>query len=118
MSDNEKELPCGFKKVIHIDFAFIFRFAEENYGICWNRANDIFFGNAFDYKKTYNYYIGDWAGYLDASIKDDFVPKEKASDYTREEVEEMSDNDKSYIITDAFFEHHGITGTNVFIVSD
>jgi hypothetical protein len=88
------------KKVTVIDFAQIFKFAEEQYGIDWNSANDIFFNGRLEYTKHTSVDMGDWIEYIDLNIEE----KEKAGDYTKEEVLAMTDNDKSYVITAAYLE--------------
>ena len=82
------------------NFALIFKFAEDNYGIGWNDANDVFFGNSLDYGKHSEVYPGDWSAYIDLEAE----PKSKALDYTKEEVLAMDKADQSYIIVSAYFE--------------
>ena len=96
------------KKVRQYDFCDIFHFALEKYGIHWNPCNDIFFGNAFEYRTVTDYYIEDFKGCTDLWDKED--TKEKASDYTKEEVLAMSKSDQSYLITSAYFESIGVSG--------
>lgn len=88
------------RKAIVIDFSNIFKFAEDEYGIDWNTANDIFFNGRLEYTKHTSVDMGDWLEYIDLNIEE----KEKAGDYTKEEVLAMSDNDKSYVITGAYLE--------------
>ena len=83
-----------------IDFSLIFKFAEEHYGIDWNTANDIFFNGNLEYTKHTAVDMGSWVEYINERIE----VKEKAGDYTKEEVLAMSDNDKSYVITAAYLE--------------
>jgi hypothetical protein len=94
------------------DFADIFRFAENEYGIGWNPCNDVFFGNSLEYGKHSTVYPLDWAGYVSF---DDADLKDKASDYTREEVEKMDDIDKSYVILSAYFESLNIDDDEVLV---
>jgi hypothetical protein len=91
------------KKVIVIDFSKIFSFAEEQYGIEWNTANDIFFNGRFEYTKHNSVGMGDWVEYV--SFEE---VKDNASDYTKEEILAMDDNDKSYVITAIYLELLGI----------
>jgi len=95
-----------------IDFSDVFKFAEDKYGIGWNPCNDVFFGNSLEYGKHTSVYPEDWAGYV--GLDDDEI-KEKASDYTREEVEKMSNCDKSYIILSAYLESINITDDEVLV---
>ena len=88
------------KKVIVIDFSDIFKYAEEHYGLEWNPCNDIFFNGRLEYGKHTSVDMGDWVEYIDLDVEQ----KDKAGDYTKEEVLEMDDNDKSYVITAAYLE--------------
>lgn len=92
------------KNVKRIDFDAIFNFATDKYGISWNDCNDIFFGNAFEYQAVTNYYRDDWKSYC--SFYENI--KNKASDYTVEEISKMNNYDKSYVITSAFLEENDI----------
>ena len=94
------------------DFSDIFKFAEHHYGIGWNPCNDVFFNNSLEYGKHTSVYPADWAAYI--GLDDDEI-KAKASDYTREEVEKMSNLDKSYIILSAYFESLNITDDEVLV---
>jgi len=93
------------------DFGEIFHFAEKNYGIGWNPCNRVFFGNSLEYGKHTTVYPGEWGAYINLNIE----LKEKASDYTREEVEKMNDIDKSYIILAAYFESLGVKDDEVLV---
>ncbi len=92
------------------NFADVFQFAEEHYGISWNRSNDVFFGNSLEYQRHTFVYPGDWGGYVSLE-----KIKEKASEYTKEEVAEMEDIDKSYVILEAYLESLNITDGEVLI---
>jgi len=83
-----------------IDFSDIFKFAEKQYGIEWNHANDIFFNGRLEYTKHTSVDMGDWVEYINEKTE----IKDKAGDYTKEEVLAMDDNDKSYLITAAYLE--------------
>jgi hypothetical protein len=94
------------------DSAAIFRFAEEKFGIDWNSANDVFFGNSLEYGKHTRVYPADWqanVSFPDAGLK------EKASEYTMEDVEQMTDIDKSYVILTAYFESLGVDDDEVLV---
>ena len=94
------------KNVKQCEFDGIFYFAEKVYGIHWNAANDIFFGNAFDYNTVSDFYIEDWHAYID-ELDEEY---EKASDVPVDIVNAMSARDMSYVITSAYFESIGVTG--------
>jgi len=100
------------KRLKIFDFADVFKFAEDNYGIGWNESNNVFFGNSLDYQRHTSVYPGDWGGYV--SFEDDYI-KDKASEYTKEEVAKMSDVDKSYVVLEAYLESLGITDDEVLI---
>jgi hypothetical protein len=87
------------KKVTVIDFSKIFNFAEEQYGIDWNTANDVFFNGRLEYGKHTGVDMGDWVEYVGFE-----AVKDNAHDYTKEEVLAMDDYDKSYVITAAYLE--------------
>lgn len=93
------------KTVKQYDFADIFNWVTDNYGIHWNPCNDIFFHNSLDYGSVTDWYPGEWNAYVGFEN-----PKAKAGDYTREELDAMSNQDKSYILLDAYFESLGVTG--------
>jgi len=99
------------KELKVFDFAAIFKFAEENYGIGWNESNDVFFGNSLEYGRHTTVYPFDWSSYMNF----DELAKNKASDYTKEEVENMDDHDKSYVILSAYLESLNITDDEVLI---
>jgi hypothetical protein len=108
---------------IEMDFCDLFKFAEVEYGIDWNSANDVFFGNCLEYGKLQRIYPEEWKDYVytldeilgkksseatDREIRramDNF----KALNIPKEEVEEMDNNDQSYVILGAFFETINIT---------
>jgi hypothetical protein len=93
------------------EFDQIFYFAEKKYGIGWNECNDVFFGNSLDYGKHSTVYPHDWSAYIDLEI----IAKDKASDYSKNEIEAMSNIDKSYIILSAYFESLDITDDEVLV---
>jgi len=86
-----------------VDFSNLFKFAEEHYGIGWNPCNDLFFNSNLDYGKHTSVEMGSWVEYV--SFEE---VKDKASDYTREEILAMKDYDKAYIITAVYLESLGI----------
>ncbi len=91
------------KNVTVVNFADLFRFAEEHYGIGWNPCNDLFFDNGrLEYTKHTSVDMGDWPEYV--SFYEDGNLKDKAGDYTKEEVLAMNEDDKSYIILAAYLE--------------
>lgn len=98
------------KSVIQVGFDEIFHFAEE-YGISWNECNDLFFNGVLDYQSITDYYIDDWLGFV--SFYE--TAKDKASDYSVEEVKNMDKTDKCYVIINSFFEKQGITKGEVQI---
>lgn len=93
------------------EFDKIFNFADKKYGIGWNECNDVFFGNSLDYGKHSTVYPHDWKAYV--SLYEDF--SKEASDYTNDEIKEMSNIDKSYVILSAYFESLGITDDEVLV---
>ena len=99
------------KKLKVFDFADIFRFADKEYGIHWNTCNDVFFGNSLEYGRHTTVYPGDWGGYIDLHM----AKLDKASDYSKDEVEKMDNNDKSYVILNAYFESLNITDSEVLV---
>ena len=93
------------------DFSDIFFFATKVYGISWNECNDVFFNNSLEYLRHTTVYPADWSGYV-SFMK---TSKEKASDYTKEEVKRMSNVDKSYVVLSAYFESLNITDEEVLV---
>jgi hypothetical protein len=93
------------------DFADIFKFAEDHYGISWNESNDVFFGNSLDYGKHTTVYPLDWTSYMNLSE----LAKNKASDYTKDEVKKMNNHDQSYVILSAYFESLFIDDDEVLV---
>ena len=98
------------EKVGVIEFSAVFKFAEDEYGIDWNRANDVFFNGSLEYGRHTECSPGDWSGYVDL---EDIKPQ--ASDYTVEEVGGMSQLDQSYVILEAYFEANNITDDEVLV---
>ena len=115
------------------DFDAIFNFAYNKYGISWNEANDVFFGNAFDYGKmseaTLGLEIFAYLGTKEISEKLGFDLDKKIDEvgkvtglFTKEEVlsltprfivralEKMKKNEKSLIITAEYFESINVSG--------
>jgi hypothetical protein len=93
-------------------FSEIFVFAEKYYGIAWNPCNNVFFGNALEYGTHTRVEPGDWqsmVSFPDAGLK------EKASEYTKEDVDQMSDLDKSFVILSAYFESLDIDDDEVLV---
>jgi len=93
------------------EFDEIFYYAEKHYGIGWNECNDVFFGNSLEYGRHSTVYPGDWSAYIDFELE----VKDKASDYTKDEVNAMTDNDKTYVILSAYFESLNIKDGEVLV---
>ena len=93
------------------EFDEIFHYAENEYGIDWNTCNDVFFGNSLEYQRHTTVYPADWAAYIDLKLE----VKDKASDYTKDEVNAMTGNDKSYVILSAYFESINVTDGEVLV---
>jgi hypothetical protein len=93
------------------DFSDIFHYAEKHYGISWNECNDVFFNNSLEYQRHTTVYPNDWKGYVDLEM----TLKNKASDYTKDEVKVMTDLDRSYVILSAYFESLGIKDNEVLV---
>lgn len=49
------------------DFSEIFRFAEKNHGISWNKCNDVFFRSLLDYEKHNDFELE----FLEADLEED-----------------------------------------------
>ena len=94
------------------DFDDIFRWAGKEYDLHWNTCNDVFFNNSLEYKRHSTIYPADWKAYI---TFDYLEAKEKASDYTKEEVAAMTDLDKSYVILSAYFENLNVTDSEVLV---
>tara|TARA_B100000073_G_scaffold221592_1_gene184496 strand:- start:256 stop:609 length:354 start_codon:yes stop_codon:yes gene_type:complete len=103
------------------DFDAIFNFAYNKYGISWNEANDVFFGNAFDYGKmseaTLGLEIFAYLGTKEISEKLGFDLDKKIDEvgkvtglFTKEEVLSLSNYEKSLIITAEYFESINVSG--------
>ena len=93
-----------FKKVKQFDFMDIFKYAEEKYGVDWNTANDLFFNNVLQYRNVTTFWGGeDWSGYVSF-----YKTAKPALEYTVEEVNEMVDLDKAYLIVGAFLNENGV----------
>ncbi len=93
------------------DFADIFHYAEKKYNIGWNECNDVFFGNSLEYLRHSTVYPSDWADYIGIDI----TLKNKASDYTKDEVKKMCNLDKSYIVLSAYFESLNVKDDEVLV---
>ncbi len=98
------------KQLKVFDFSDIFNYATKNYGISWNACNDVFFNNSLEYQRHTTVYPKDWTGYVSfESVKDN------ASDYTVDEVNDMDDLDKSYVVLSAYFESLNINDSEVLV---
>lgn len=101
----------SIKNVKMVDFDAIFNFATKKYDIQWNPCNDIFFEtDVLRYRGIIEFYVSDWAEFV-SFYKN---TKPNASDYSKQEITEMSDKDKAYIILGAFFESENVKD-NVWI---
>ncbi len=90
------------------DFSEIFNYAERVFGIGWNPCNDLFFNdNALTYK-SYNEYNVD-------EILENFAEGEQDT-FTKEEILNMSDKEKSYAIIHHFMVANDID--DIFIGND
>ncbi|MGL5324016.1 MAG: hypothetical protein ACRC91_04735 [Aeromonas sp.] len=90
----------AYKNIVIIPFAEIFHFAEE-YGVGWNAATDLFFGNVFEYRST--------------------DPVEYNGEYEGKSVEDISAMPDGYEKADAILSHFlkekGLDGKNVMVDS-
>ena len=68
-----------------VDFSEIFDYADEKFGIDWDRANDMFFGNSLDYK-SHNEFHGGTTAYYNS----------------KKSFEELDEDDKGYYIINQF----------------
>jgi hypothetical protein len=103
------------EKATIICFSEIFNYATEKFGIQWNPCNDIFFDNAFEYKRCEKFYYSEW--HCRVSFWEDEKAKRKANSFTKEEVLEMSEADQAQVITAAFLEDNNCANDNVRIDS-
>jgi len=94
------------------EFSDIFNFATNEYDIGWNECNDVFFNNSLEYQRHSTVYPADWKAYISF---DYLEAKDKASDYTKDEVKQMTDLDKSYVILSAYFESLNIKDSEVLV---
>jgi site-specific DNA-adenine methylase len=82
------------------DFSEIFNYANDEFNIEWNPANDVFFGNSLDYK-SYNEYTQ--SDLLECCTTD----PDKHS-FTKSEINKMTNNDKSFAIILHFMQANNI----------
>lgn len=96
------------KNVKMIGFADIFHFAEKEFGVHWNPANDLFFRTIFNYGSMSQIYTSDLA--CDISFFDDAkdISECKASLVPREEYDKMSQREKAKLIVMLFCEKNNI----------
>lgn len=104
-----------------VGFSEIFKFAEKKYDIDWNTANDVFFNNVFEYGKMTSATLGlEVLGYIDeeemkecleidggdfSNLSERFDKAEKITGVlTKQDVLNLPDSIKSYIIMAEFFE--------------
>jgi hypothetical protein len=113
-----------------VDFSDVFNFAKKEYGIEWNPANKIFFGNAFEYNEITSVPLLDKVkGYLSIDeISDNLgISKELLEKrfktftnllnfFSKEEILKLPNNEKSYLITAHYLHTIGAKG-NVLISS-
>jgi hypothetical protein len=94
------------KSVKMIEFSDIFLFAEKEYGIHWNTANDLFFrNNVFKYGSVTDIYPCDARAWL----KDIDAPKGfKSSDIPKERFATLCKSDQARLILMAYCEKNKI----------
>lgn len=80
-------------KVNHVPFDEVFNYATREFNISWNKANDLFFNNAFEYGQIDFYEI-----------------EEKYLDLTKDEILQLSKIEKANAITSQYLSTLGLTG--------
>ncbi len=106
-------------KVHEVDFSEIFGFAEKEYGISWNSANDLFFNKAFAYGGLCKIAYGDFLESLDEEQYDSLVNNKETSFLdvvSKEEVE--ASEDKARLITAHFLCVNGMKRSPVLLSCD
>lgn len=83
-----------------VDFAEIFFYAEEKFGVDWNRANDMFFDNSLKYKSHNEFVRGELGIHIE-------LTKEQEEAFDKGETpkidfHELSEEDKGYYIIEQF----------------
>ena len=80
-------------KVTHVPFDEVFDYASREFDISWNKANDLFFNNAFEYGQI-----------------DFFEIEEKYLELTKDEILQLSKIEKANAITSLYLSTLGIVG--------
>ena len=99
------------KSVKMVGFEEIFRFAEKEFGIHWNPANDLFFNTIFAYRSCTLIYTCDLAcdiSYFKYANTIAKIKKCKASIVPREEFDKMTDREKAKLIVMLYCEHNKV----------
>lgn len=105
------------KEIVEFCFSRIFRFAEENYGIHWNTANNIFFDKVLQYGTIHRirptdifdyieYFSDHYDEYYDSKYQQ--IKPRSYKDIPREYIDSAADTEKAYIIFLAFIEENDI----------
>lgn len=80
-----------------VNFSEIFEFAEKEFQVDWNQANDLFFNNVLEYKSFNRFYLGDLEGEVEC-IQEEEIKNDK---YLNKKV-------KPYQILIAFMKEHNL----------
>ncbi len=80
-----------------VNFSEIFEFAEKEFQIGWNQANDLFFNDVLIYKGFNRFYLGDLQGEVEC-IQEEEIKNDK---YLNKKV-------KPYQILIAFMKEHNL----------
>ena len=94
-----------------VGFDEIFYFAEAEYGIGWNAANDVFFHNALTYGSYDEYEKDDVIHFADISLQ----KGKTIENVTKEEILESTKRDQSYLIIGKYMLANNLD--NIFIDS-
>ena len=89
------------KQIYEVSFDQLFQYAEDNYGIFWNAANDLFFGTTLEY------------GQVCSVNKDSYCIKDNLS---KEQVLALPRVDKAYYIMNMWLNE--LTHLNVDFIVD
>jgi hypothetical protein len=84
-----------YKRETVIPFDDIFNFATKEYGIGWNPCNDLFFGNAFEYRE-HSYIEYDGVDYVGCKA-------------TRDSINDLDSLEKANAIVSHFMQVHKLT---------
>jgi len=75
-------------------FDEIFYFAEKEYGIGWNAANEVFFRSALTYGSYDEYNVDETIAYCNISLEEG----KTIENITKEEILAASERDQGYLI--------------------